>query len=42
VNPSRAALLIVDDNEDNRCTLTRPLTRDGYTNLTTAGGGSGR
>jgi sigma-B regulation protein RsbU (phosphoserine phosphatase) len=31
-----AALLIVDDNEDNRYTLTRRLGREGYTNLTTA------
>ena len=28
-----AALLVVDDNEDNRYTLTRRLTREGYTNL---------
>jgi phosphoserine phosphatase RsbU/P len=34
-----AALLIVDDNEDNRYTLTRRLARDGYTNLTTANNG---
>src|SRR5262249_14421652 len=31
-----AALLVVDDNEDNRYTLTRRLTREGYTNLTVA------
>ena len=30
------ALLVVDDNEDNRYTLTRRLTREGYGNLTTA------
>jgi sigma-B regulation protein RsbU (phosphoserine phosphatase) len=30
------ALLVVDDNEDNRYTLTRRLTREGYDNLTTA------
>jgi phosphoserine phosphatase RsbU/P len=30
------ALLIVDDNEDNRYTLTRRLAREGYGNLTTA------
>lgn len=30
------ALLIVDDNEDNRYTLTRRLQREGYTNLTAA------
>ena len=34
-----AALLIVDDNEDNRYTLTRRLNREGYTNLTTAANG---
>ena len=33
------ALLVVDDNEDNRYTLTRRLTREGYTNLTTATNG---
>lgn len=30
------ALLIVDDNEDNRYTLARRLKREGYTNLTEA------
>ncbi len=30
---------MVDDNEDNRYTLTRRLTREGYTNLTSAAGG---
>jgi sigma-B regulation protein RsbU (phosphoserine phosphatase) len=30
------ALLVVDDNEDNRYTLTRRLQREGYTDLTTA------
>jgi sigma-B regulation protein RsbU (phosphoserine phosphatase) len=39
VNPDSAALLVVDDNEDNRYTLTRRLTREGYTNLTTANDG---
>ena len=39
MNPGRAALLIVDDNEDNRYTLTRRLKREGYTNLTTANDG---
>ncbi|MBK8741144.1 MAG: response regulator [Betaproteobacteria bacterium] len=39
VNPAEAALLVVDDNEDNRYTLTRRLTREGYTNLTTANDG---
>ncbi len=34
-----AALLIVDDNEDNRYTLTRRLNREGYDNLTTANHG---
>ena len=33
------ALLVVDDNEDNRYTLTRRLTREGYTNLTIATNG---
>lgn len=33
------ALLIVDDNEDNRYTLTRRLKRQGYENLTTAENG---
>jgi CheY-like chemotaxis protein len=32
-------LLVVDDNEDNRYTLTRRLKREGYTNLTTANDG---
>jgi adenylate cyclase len=39
VNPSEAALLIVDDIEDNRYTLTRRLNREGYTKLTTAANG---
>ena len=30
------ALLIVDDNEDNRYTLARRLKREGYENLTEA------
>jgi sigma-B regulation protein RsbU (phosphoserine phosphatase) len=33
------SLLIVDDNEDNRYTLTRRLQREGYGNLTTAENG---
>ena len=37
--PADAALLVVDDNEDNRYTLTRRLKREGYTNLTTANDG---
>jgi sigma-B regulation protein RsbU (phosphoserine phosphatase) len=36
---SSAAVLVVDDNEDNRYTLTRRLTREGYANLTVAGNG---
>jgi sigma-B regulation protein RsbU (phosphoserine phosphatase) len=36
---SDAALLVVDDNEDNRYTLTRRLNREGYRNLTTATNG---
>jgi len=34
-----ATILVVDDNEDNRYTLTRRLTREGYTNLATANNG---
>ena len=30
------ALLVVDDEEDNRYTLTRRLKREGYANLATA------
>jgi len=37
--PSAANVLIVDDNEDNRYTLTRRLKRLGYTSLTTAESG---
>ena len=33
------ALLVVDDNEDNRYTLMRRLNREGYTNLTIAENG---
>ncbi len=36
MSAARSALLIVDDNEDNRYTLTRRLQREGYENLTTA------
>jgi len=39
VNESRAALLIVDDNDDNRYTLTLQLNLEGYTNLTVATNG---
>src|SRR5262245_54048239 len=38
-NAAEAALLVVDDNEDNRYTLTRRLRREGYTNITTANTG---
>ena len=31
-----AAILVVDDNEDNRYTLTRRMEREGYRNLATA------
>ncbi len=37
--PAAAALLVVDDNEDNRYTLTRRLAREGYGNVTTANDG---
>jgi len=36
VNGSGPALLLVDDNEDNRYTLSRRLNRAGYTDLTMA------
>jgi class 3 adenylate cyclase len=36
---TEAALLVVDDNDDNRYTLTRRLSREGYTQLTTATNG---
>ena len=39
MSPAEAALLVVDDNEDNRYTLTRRLKREGYENLTTANDG---
>jgi phosphoserine phosphatase RsbU/P len=39
VSADGPALLVVDDNEDNRYTLTRRLTREGYNNLTTATNG---
>jgi DNA-binding response OmpR family regulator len=39
VTPADHALLVVDDNEDNRYTLTRRLAREGYTNVTTADNG---
>lgn len=36
---TEASLLVVDDNEDNRYTLTRRLNREGYKNLTMATNG---
>jgi class 3 adenylate cyclase len=36
MSQDEAALLVVDDNEDNRYTLTRRLKREGYANLTEA------
>jgi len=39
VKPSEAALLVVDDNENNRYMLTRRLMREGYQNLATANDG---
>jgi class 3 adenylate cyclase len=36
---SDAVLLVVDDNEDNRYTLTRRLNREGYANIITANDG---
>jgi len=39
VSADGPALLVVDDNDDNRYTLTRRLVREGYTNLTTAANG---
>jgi sigma-B regulation protein RsbU (phosphoserine phosphatase) len=39
LSASAYALLIVDDNEDNRYTLMRRLQREGYRNLTSAADG---
>lgn len=39
MTPADCALLVVDDNEDNRYTLTRRLAREGYTNVATAENG---
>ena len=39
MSDTERALLIVDDNEDNRYTLTRRLQREGYANLTSAADG---
>ncbi|MBI3919203.1 MAG: SpoIIE family protein phosphatase [Betaproteobacteria bacterium] len=36
MSAANSAILVVDDNEDNRYTLTRRLKREGYENLTTA------
>ena len=36
---TEAALLVVDDNEDNRYTLTRRLNSEGYKNLTMSSNG---
>jgi sigma-B regulation protein RsbU (phosphoserine phosphatase) len=36
VSSGKPALLVVDDNDDNRFTLTRRLAREGYTNLSSA------
>ena len=36
MNPAASALLVVDDNEDNRYTLTQRLKRLGYENVATA------
>jgi phosphoserine phosphatase RsbU/P len=39
VRAYEASLLIVDDNEDNRYTLSRRLARDGYTDVVAASNG---
>jgi class 3 adenylate cyclase len=39
VSPPDAAILIIDDNADNRYTLSRRLARQGYTDLTEAANG---
>ena len=39
MNAFEAALLVVDDNENNRYTLTRRLAREGYKNVATANDG---
>ena len=36
MSPPSGALLVVDDNEDNRYTLTLRLKREGYTRIVTA------
>jgi DNA-binding response OmpR family regulator len=39
VSSAEAAILVVDDNDDNRYTLTRRLRRQGYDDLTEAASG---
>lgn len=39
MTPAESALLVVDDNEDNRYTLTRRLKREGYAKVVTANDG---
>jgi adenylate cyclase len=39
VSTDHATLLVVDDNEDNRYTLTQRLNQEGYANLLTAANG---
>ncbi len=39
MTPADYTLLVVDDSEDNRYTLTRRLARQGYTNVATAADG---
>ena len=39
MSEDRPTLLVVDDNEDNRFTLTRRLKREGYTNVVVAENG---
>ena len=38
-DPDGPALLVVDDNEDNRYTLARRLKREGYANVAVAENG---
>ena len=42
MSPHDAAILIVDDNGDNRYTLRRRLQREGYTDLEEAANGRRR
>jgi sigma-B regulation protein RsbU (phosphoserine phosphatase) len=39
MTPADCAVLVVDDNDDNRYTLTRRLAREGYTDVATANDG---